>query len=419
MELYPRYLQSRVSEALQDTPVVCLLGPRQVGKSTLCQQLDSKRSYFTFDDHTTLLAVQQDPTGFVQSLPERVTLDEVQRVPELLLAIKAEVDRNRKPGRFLLTGSANLLLLPQVKESLAGRIEILQLQPLTEAEKEGVKPKFLSLLLNQELKPRMKSVQSELSDVADRICVGGYPEPNARTPQRARRWFQQYLGTIIQHDVKDIANIRDEDELQRLAELLALRSGNLLNVNGVANEMQMRRETADKYISILENLFLLYRLPPWHNNQSKRLIKTPKIHWSDSGLLASLNNLKASDWHDFSTNFGPVLESFVIQQIRAQAGWFDEQLRFSHYRDKDQVEVDLVVEQGRNVWGIEVKKAASIQAKDGEGLNRLANQAGKNFKGGVLIYCGSNAVALKPPNCIAVPIDWLWHNNDYRNNKEQ
>ena len=410
MALYPRYLQPRVTEALKDTPVVCLLGPRQVGKSTLCRQLDSKRSYFTFDDQTILLAAQQDPTGFIQNLPERVTLDEVQRVPALMLAIKAAVDRNRKPGRFLLTGSANLLLLPQVKESLSGRIEILQLQPLTEAEKAGTKPEFLSLLLNQNLKPLMKAAQNNLSDVADRICIGGYPEPNAQTPQRARQWFQQYIGTIIQHDVKHIANIRDEDELHRLAALLALRSGNLLNINRVANEMQIRRETANKYMSILENLFLLYRLPSWHNNQAKRLIKTPKIHWNDSGLLASLNNLKATDWHHFSTNFGPLLESFVIQQIRAQASWLDEPLRFSHYRDKDQVEVDLVIEQGRNVWGIEVKKAASLQQQDGEGLNRLARQAGKNFRGGVLIYCGNHAVALTPPNCIAAPIDWLWRN---------
>ncbi|MAR90078.1 MAG: AAA family ATPase [Pseudomonadales bacterium] len=411
MNLYPRHLQPKLEEALSDTPVLCVLGPRQVGKSTLCQQLAAERHYLTFDDHTILTAAQQDPTGFIQSLPEYVTLDEIQRVPELLLAIKAEVDRNRKPGRFLLTGSANLLLLPKVKESLAGRIEILNLMPLTELEKAQCLPSFLAQLFSQTLKSSITASQQELTGIAERVCQGGYPEPNTRTPGRARQWFKQYLHTIIQNDVKDIASIRDEDELYRLAELLALRTGSLLNINSIATDLKMRRETADKYLSILEHLYLVYRLPAWHSNQSKRLIKAPKLHMVDSGLAAAFNNLKAEDWHNFSTNFGPLLETFVIQQIRAQADWLEEPVRLSHYRDKDQVEVDLVIEHGRDVYGIEVKKAASIQAKDGEGLQRLAHQAGKHFKGGVLLYCGNNAIPLKTEHCLAAPIEWLWRND--------
>lgn len=411
MSLYPRFIRPKIEEALQDTPVVCLLGPRQVGKSTLCQQLTPKRSYLTFDDQAVLTAAKNDPAGFIQSLPEFVTLDEVQRAPELLFSIKAEVDRNRKPGRFLLTGSANLLLLPKVKESLAGRIEILHLHPLTEAEKENTKPHFLEHLFSQQLQSSITGAQHQITQLAERICTGGYPEPNTRTPKRARQWFKQYLQTIIQNDVADVAKIRDEDELQHLAELLALRTGNLLNTNSIASDLKMRRETTDKYISILEHLFLVYRLPAWHNNQARRLVKAPKLHLADSGLAATLNNLKADDWHSFSTNFGPVLESFVIQQIRAQAEWLDEPVRLSHYRDKDQVEVDLVIEQGRNVYGIEVKKAASIQDKDGEGLKRLAHQAGNQFKGGALIYAGNNALPLKTKHCIATPIDWLWRND--------
>ena len=161
----------------------------------------------------------------------------------------------------------------------------------------------------------------------------------------------------------------------------------------------------------MEHLYLVYRLPAWHSNQSKRLIKAPKLHMVDSGLAAAFNNLKAEDWHNFSTNFGPLLETFVIQQIRAQADWLEEPVRLSHYRDKDQVEVDLVIEHGRDVYGIEVKKAASIQAKDGEGLQRLAHQAGKHFKGGVLLYCGNNAIPLKTEHCLAAPIEWLWRND--------
>ncbi len=408
MSLLPRYLQAKIEAALKDTPVVCILGPRQVGKSTLSQQLAPKRIYLTFDDLALHTAAKLDPTGFVQGLPEFVTLDEVQRVPELIVAIKAEVDRNRAPGRFLLTGSANLLLLPKVKESLAGRVEIFYLHPLTEAEKNHCQPDFLSRLLSQKIKPAISQTQAMIEGVAERLCAGGYPEPNTRNPVRARNWYAQYLMTIIQKDVKDIAAIRDEDELRRLAELLALRTANLLNVTSLASDLSLRRETTDKYIGLLEHLFLVRRLPAWHNNRSKRLIKAPKIHWVDSGMAAMLNNLNAKDWTSFSTDFGPLLESFVVQQVTAQAAWLDEPLQLSHYRDKDQVEVDLVIEQGRNVWGIEVKRAASIQSKDGEGLQRLATQAGVNFKGGALIYCGNNCLPLKTPNCYAVPINWLW-----------
>ncbi|WP_366925269.1 ATP-binding protein [Idiomarina sp.] len=394
-----------------DTPVVCVLGPRQMGKSTLCHQVASDRHYLTFDDHAILTAAQQDPTGFIQSLPEQVTLDEIQRVPELILAIKAEVDRNRQPGRFLLTGSANLLLLPRVKESLAGRVEILHLHPLAELEKEQNKPAFLEALFSGKLKPRITQAQQELSGIAERVCQGGYPEPLTRSASRARQWYRQYLQTIIQNDVKDIANIRDEDELLRLAELLALRTGNLLNTSSIATDLKMRRETAEKYISILEHLFLVYRLPAWHSNQAKRLVKAPKLHLIDSGLAAFMNNLKPAEWHDYSSDFGPLLESFTIQQIRTQAEWLEDPIRLSHYRDKDKIEVDLVIEQGRDVYGIEVKKAASIQAKDGEGLKRLAAQAGKSFKGGVLLYCGNNALPLQTENCIAAPMTWLWQND--------
>lgn len=382
-----------------------------MGKSTLCHQVASDRHYLTFDDHAILTAAQQDPTGFIQSLPEQVTLDEIQRVPELILAIKAEVDRNRQPGRFLLTGSANLLLLPKVKESLAGRVEILHLHPLAELEKEQNKPAFLEALFSGKLKPRITQAQQELLGIAERVCQGGYPEPLTRSASRARQWYRQYLQTIIQNDVKDIANIRDEDELLRLAELLALRTGNLLNTSSIATDLKMRRETAEKYISILEHLFLVYRLPAWHSNQAKRLVKAPKLHLIDSGLAAFMNNVKPAEWHDYSSDFGPLLESFTIQQIRTQAEWLEDPIRLSHYRDKDKIEVDLVIEQGRDVYGIEVKKAASIQAKDGEGLKRLAAQAGKNFKGGVLLYCGNNALPLQTENCIAAPMTWLWQND--------
>ncbi|WP_163836813.1 ATP-binding protein [Spartinivicinus ruber] len=407
--LYPRYIEPLIRQALADTPVICLLGPRQVGKTTLALSIEPNRTYINFDDSTLLNNAKTDPSGFVQNLPERVTLDEVQRAPELLPAIKAAVDKDRKPGRFLLTGSANLLLLPGVQESLAGRVEVLQLHPLSEQEKHQSRNTFLQRLLDGNITPQIFGEQQQISGVAEAVCKGGYPEPNTRNEKRARQWHRQYLNAIIQRDVKDIAAIRDKDDMMRLIEILALRTANLLNISGLATELGIRRETVDKYVSILERLFLIRRLPAWHKNQAKRLVKTPKVHLIDSGLAATLSELKVDEWYDYSTSFGALLESFVVQQLICQAGWIDSELRFSHYRDKDQVEVDLVIEQGRNIWGVEVKKAASVQPKDGAGLSRLEGLAGNAWRGGILLYTGNNYISLSGvENGIAVPMNALW-----------
>lgn len=408
MSLYPRYIEMVLNTALDDTPVVCLLGPRQVGKTTLVQRLKPKKAYISFDDQSLVDAAKNDPVSFVQGLPNPVILDEVQRVPELMPAIKSAVDKQRTPGRFVLTGSANLLLLPKVQESLAGRMEVVLLNPLSEMEKQRSKKSLLQALLAGEIKTKISTKQDIVQGTPEAICTGGYPEPNTRTPARARQWYKQYLNAIIQRDVKDIAVIRDENELLRLMELLAYRTANLLNVSSLSNELDVDWATAEKYLTILERLFLIRRLPAWHKNNAKRLIKTPKVHIVDSGLAAMLNRLTVKDWQSQSTEFGALLESFVVQQLICQAGWVDNDLTFSHYRDKDKVEVDLVIEQGRKVWAVEVKRAASVQDKDGAGLAKIAAQAGKNFQGGILLYSGANCLPLKVENCFAVPLDRLW-----------
>ena len=405
---YPRLLSLKLAEVLADTPVVCLLGPRQVGKTTLARQYCPTHSYINFDDSSLLAVAKQDPSGFIQGLSEYVILDEVQRVPELLPAIKASVDSNRKPGRFLLTGSANLLLLPEAQESLAGRMEVLNLLPLAEQEIQRGKHTLLQRLISGEISPAIYGEQHAISGLADIICRGGFPEPISRNPSRARQWHRQYINAIIQRDVKDIAAIRDEAEMHKLFEMLAYRTANLLNISNMANDLKLRRETVEKYITILERLYLVRRLPAWHKNESNRLIKTAKIHLVDSGLTATFCNLQASEWNNFSTDFGALLETFAVQQLITQATWLDDDLRFSHYRDKDQVEVDLVIEQGKKIWGVEVKKAASIQSKDGAGLNRLAALAGAQFQGGILLYGGNNTLPLAQKNCFAVPMSALW-----------
>ena len=413
-QLFPRYLAPVVETALADTPVVCLLGPRQSGKTTLARQLAPQwvapqGGFFSFDDPGYQRTAAADPSGFVAGLPDKCILDEVQRVPGLLPAIKLAVDGDRRPGRFLLTGSANLLLLPDVTESLAGRMEIVQLHPLTEAEKARNPGGFVAALLSAALEPRMAARQSPAGPtLPERLAAGGYPEPLTRSPARARQWHRQYLRSIIERDVADMARIKDADQMARLLELLALRSGRLLSISTLANELGLHRESVESYFAVLERLFLVRRLRPWHRNEAKRLIKSPKAHLLDTGLAATLAGLTADSWLTDRHRMGFLLESFVVQQLIAQAAWTDPELRFWHYRDKDQVEVDVVMTKASKVWGIEVKSAMSPGAGDGKGLARLANVCGDDFQQGILFYAGADLLPLPDKRMIAVPLSALW-----------
>ena len=408
-QLFPRHLTPVVEAALADTPVVCLLGPRQSGKTTLARQLAPKRAYFSLDAPGHQRTATADPSGFVASLPDKCILDEVQRVPGLLPAIKLAVDDDRRPGRFLLTGSANLLLLPNVTESLAGRMEIVQLHPLTEAEKARSPGEFVAALLSAALKPQMAARQSQAGPtLPERLTAGGYPEPLTRSPGRARQWHRQYLRSVIKRDVADVARIRDADQVARLLELLALRSGRLLSISTLTNELGLHRESVESYLAVLERLFLLRQLRPWHRNTAKRLIKSTKAHLLDTGLAATLAGLTADAWLTDRPRMGSLLESFVVQQLIAQAAWTDPELRFWHYRDKDQVEVDVVMTKANKVWGIEVKSAMSPNTSDGKGLARLANICGDDFQQGILFYAGPDLLPLPDKRMLAVPLSALW-----------
>lgn len=402
-------MRAHVKTALADTPVVCVLGPRQAGKTTLVRQFEPEYAYISLDDPAILAFAESDPTGFVAALPDPVTLDEVQRVPELMRTIKLSVDNDRRPGRFLLTGSANLLMLPRLGDSLAGRMEVVDLQPLTAAEQMRQPGGFLAELLAGRLRPVIARITPpDLPSLAERVVAGGFPEAVQRPPSRARTWHRQYLRRLIERDVQDIARVREPQELSRLVELLALRSGQLLNVSNLAKELGMRRETIEHYLVVCERLFLLRRLQPWHRNKAKRLIKTPKLHLLDSGLCATLAGLNADDAITQRDRFGALLETFVVQQLIAQAGWTAPELQFWHYRDKDQVEVDLVITRGVETWGVEIKIAATVRPSDGQGLHRLAAQAGSDFRGGAFLYAGTSTMKLETENCFAVPLAQLW-----------
>jgi predicted AAA+ superfamily ATPase len=405
----PRGMAAPLAEAMADTPVVCLLGPRQSGKSSLVRRAFPRRAYYTFDDGTLRQTAESDPEGFVARLPEEVTLDEVHRAPSVLPAIKMAVDEHRRPGRFLLTGSANLLLLPSIGESLAGRMEIVQLYPLTESEKERKPGGLVADLLEGKLRAEIRPASTDPSDLIERVLRGGYPEA-LRRPRlaRLRQWHRDYLAALIERDAHDVSNLRNLDHLAGLLAQLSTHTAQLLNVEGLARLLGIRRETVQNNMAALERLFLIRTLPAWHPNEARRLIKAPKVHLLDSGLAATLAGLEAEDWTTRRDRFGHAIESFVVQQVIAQAAWTDPDLRFWHYRDKDQVEVDLVITRGRHTWGVEVKAGATVTPSDSRGLLRLAERCGKDFRGGIMMHAGVSTLPMADRRLLAVPLAELW-----------
>lgn len=407
--LYPRYAAPRLKEALADSPVVLIHGPRQCGKTTLARTVGERLgfAYVTFDEDIVRAAAEVDPAGFVLDLPERVILDEVQRVPALFTAIKATVDRRRTAGRFLLTGSANVLLVPTLADSLAGRMEVLRLHPLAQGELARQTPEFLDRLFSANFK--LRHTERLGPELAARIVAGGYPAALQRKPgPRRSTWYRDYLDALVQRDVRDLARIASLDALPRLLALVAGQTARLLNVTDLAAPFQLSRPTIRDYVTLLERVFLVDELAPWHNNRLSRLIKTPKVHIGDTGLAAALLGIDAAGLAADRTLLGQLLETFVLQELRRQTSALDEQVTFSHFRDKDGVEVDIVVERGTNaVAGVEVKASATVTAADFRGLRKLKEASGKRFAGGVVLYDGETSAGFGD-GLHAVPVRTLW-----------
>jgi len=406
---YPRYATGLLEQALADSPVVLIHGPRQCGKTTLAQAVGEARGYqyFTFDDAVTLAAASSDPVGFVGDLPERVILDEVQRVPALFTTLKRAVDRDRRPGRFLLTGSANVLLIPALADSLAGRMEILRLHPLAQAELAGKEPTFFDALFGRGFTAR--PYQRLGQDLIRRIVAGGYPAALARsTAKRRATWYRDYVETLVQRDVRDLARIASLDALPRLLTLAAGQTARLINVSDLAAPFQLSRPTIRDYVTLLERIFLLEELPPWHSNRLSRLIKTPKLHLTDTGVAAALLGLDEAAVSQDRGILGQLLETFVVQELRRQASWSDEDLRFHHLRDRDGVEVDLLIERGgQAVAAVEVKASATVTAADFSGIRKLRGAVGKRFATGVVLHDGEASIGFGD-GLYAVPIRALW-----------
>ncbi|MBL8693930.1 MAG: ATP-binding protein [Planctomycetes bacterium] len=406
---YPRLSEATLHESLSDSPAVLIHGPRQCGKTTLAKAISatSGHAYFTLDDEAVRNAALSDPVGFVASLPERVVLEEVQHVPHLFSSLKVAIDRNRVAGRFLLTGSANILLLPKLAESLAGRMAIHRLHPLSECELERSDGSFLDKLFEGSF--RMQSWPRLGDALILRIVRGGYPAA-VKLPEgrRRSRWYRDYADAVIQRDVRHLKEIATVDVLERLLLTAASQTARLVNFTDLAAPFQQSRPTIRSYVDLLARLFLLEELPPWHVNRMSRLIKTSKLHMGDTGLTSALLGLNAAALQSDRNLLGQLLETFVVQELRRQASWSKVDAHFYHFRDRDNYEVDVVLEgNGREIVGVETKASATITAADFRGLRKLKAMAGKRFACGVVLYDGEMSLRFDE-SLFAIPVRALW-----------
>ena len=419
-----RHAARALLDGLRDTPVVYLQGARQTGKSTLVRAIAGHRRpparYLTLDTAAVLSAAVNDPEGFVAGLDRPVVIDEVQRAPALALAIKAAVDTDRRPGQFLLTGSAGVLALPRLSESLAGRMELHTLWPFSQGELGGVRETFVDRMFAASLvgpdaapetpaAPETRAAPDTEATLVERICRGGYPEAQARkSPARRRAWFDAYVDAILQRDVRDLANIERLSEIPRLLALLASRVAQPLSFADLARTLAIPQTTLKRYSALMEATFLVRLLPAWFSNLGKRLAKAPKLLLADTGLLTHMLGVDPERLRRDKTLLGHVLENFVAVELIKQIGWSERPCRLFHFRTQTGTEVDMVLEDraGRLV-GIKVKTAASVQRRDFRGLETLATLSGERFVRGVVLFNGATTVPFGR-RLHALPVSQLW-----------
>ena len=404
-----RHTEEAVRLALTDTRIVALVGPRQSGKTTLARRIadDDGRTFVSLDDDQYRQFAREDPEGFVRGL-ENAAIDEIQRAPNLILALKKKVDEDPRPGRYLITGSVDLFKGSISPDSLAGRVETVELLPFSQAEIAGAAaPRFLDRGFTGDF-PAVEET-GPTPDLAERIIAGGYPAALARpVPTRRRSWLRAYGKALAERDVSDLAPVGKRDEMVRLIDHAALSAGQLLNLSSLGTRLGVDGKTVDRWLVLLEHMFLIRRVRAWHNSQLKRLIRTPKLHFLDSGLLAALLGTNAADIVRDRQKLGPLLECFVYGELVKAMALSDETTTVSHYRDKDGVEVDLVLERSPGtIMGIEIKAGATALPRDFRGLRRLKETVGDRFACGILLHDGER-IQRTSSKLFAMPIRLLW-----------
>lgn len=412
-----RNILKNLEVALLDTPVVLLTGARQTGKSTLVKHIHESvhpRKYITLDILATLNAARSDPEGFIRGLEDHpVIIDEIQRVPELLLPIKAAVDINRTPGKFILTGSANILMLPKVSESLAGRMEILTLFPFSQSELTGLQKSFPDTLYENNAFQAFMSLPSPPTseELMQKIIKGGYPEMQMRDSfPRQRAWFVAYITTLIERDIKDFANIENSLELTRLLSLLAAHAGGLSHYAELSRVLEMSQTTLKRYVTLLRAAHLVQIIPAWCKNLGKRVVRSPKWILTDTGLISYLQGINLQRLETDNILYGRLFECFVTLEILKHCGWSESNAKCYHFRTSSGQEVDLVLEYpGGEIVGIEIKARATVTANDFKWLKALQELTGKQFLKGIVLYTGSDIIPFGN-NLLAIPVHLLWEN---------
>lgn len=404
-----RHLQRAVQAALGDTRVVAVNGARQVGKSTLVHALmktQRRGEERTLDDGTTLAAARADPRRFVQH-DGLLAIDEVQRAPDLMLAIKAAVDQDTRPGQYLLTGSARVLGLKALPDALVGRMETLELWPFSQGELEGLPDGFVDAAFDDE--PRFTNTgKTSRDELVERVTRGGFPEATRRDEGRRARFFSAYAHDLVERDVSQLADLRKREALHQLLRAVAHLPAQFLKVERLASDSQVPASSVERYLSLFEEVFFLKRLPAWSNASTERAVHLRKVLFVDSGLCAHLQGRTVKRLLRDDAAFGPLLENFVIAELARQLGWATTQATLSHYRTRDGYEVDAVLEadDGR-VVGVEVKAAETVRLDDFKGLRHLATRAKGRFHRGVVLYAGDRVLPFGD-RLVAVPIDSLW-----------
>lgn len=408
IDYVPRQAATLVSEALSDTRVVIINGARQVGKSTLAERVlrEAPRWQARFlDDPQTRLAAESDPVSFLD-FDGLMLIDEVQRVPGLWLAIKNIVDRDPRPGRFILTGSARLLALQSLPDALPGRSETIELWPLSQGEISGEPDHFVDAVFDVGAGLTASAVSAaglRREDYVSRITRGGYPTAFQRgTPKRRDRFFASYLNDIIVRDIKQVADIERAADMRRLITLLAGRSGNMLNMAKLASELAISEPTVRRYIQILETIYLIQLIPAWSSGVTRRVTRAPKLMFVDSGLASYLQAPRTAE------QSGGVLESFVMSELARQLTWSETSAALYHYHDRDGHEIDAILEDNSGrVVGIEVKSAQSVRSEDLRGLKYLKDKLGPRMHAGYVLYCGTESLSFGDGlGCL--PISALW-----------
>jgi len=409
-----RWIYEKLLAALTDTRVVLLNGARQTGKSTLAKGIAEMHAapYLSLDDPTILALAKADPDALVTGHAGLIVIDEVQHAPELFRAIKRVVDTDTRPGQFFLTGSANVFLLPKLAESLAGRMEILPLDPFSQSELAGKAGNLIDRLFSGKTWGPARRTVNRL-DICERMIAGGFPEAvSRRTGERRTAWFRSYIAALLQRDVRDLANIEKLTDLPKLLSFLAARTSGLMNVAEISRVIDIPHTTLQRYLALLEAAFLFRPLPAWSANLGKRLVKSPKIHLLDTGLAAHLRGTTNAKTLSLSPDIGPLLESFVVQEIRKQLTWSRQVAGAWHFRTATGSEVDLLLEApDSRVVGIEVKAAGSVTQGDLKGLRVLSEALGERFVAGAVLYLGEQVLPLGGA-IVALPMSVLWQADD-------